>query len=134
MRKFAERPTGYEPRPQKRFLNSVPHIALQRDATSVSRGFSHPDELMNPSTKISTNTRWFHTSTDHVQIIPTNHDLDISGQKKLDLYDPAHIAGWEPYKLHDLGHVSWVGSVLGSVLYTDSTQHFITAIAIYCRS
>ena len=29
-----------------------------------------------------------------------------------DLYDPAHVAGWEPYTLHDLAHVSLVGSVL----------------------
>ena len=29
-----------------------------------------------------------------------------------DLYDLAHVVGWEPYNLHDLGHVSWVGSVL----------------------
>ena len=29
-----------------------------------------------------------------------------------DLYDLAHVAGWEPCNLHDLGQVSWVGSVL----------------------
>ena len=29
-----------------------------------------------------------------------------------DLYDLAHVAGWKPYNLHDLGHISWVGSVL----------------------
>ena len=30
-----------------------------------------------------------------------------------DLYDLAHhVVGREPYNLHDLGHVSWVGSVL----------------------
>ena len=30
-----------------------------------------------------------------------------------DLYDVPHVAGWEPYILHDLAaHVSWVGSVL----------------------
>ena len=29
-----------------------------------------------------------------------------------DLYDLARVAGWEPYYLHDPGHVSWVGSVL----------------------
>ena len=29
-----------------------------------------------------------------------------------DLYDLALVAGWEPYNLHDLGHASWVGSVL----------------------
>ena len=28
------------------------------------------------------------------------------------LYDLAHIAGWEPYILHDLAHVSWDGYVL----------------------
>ena len=29
-----------------------------------------------------------------------------------DLYDLARVAGWEPYDLHDLGHVSLVGSAL----------------------
>ena len=29
-----------------------------------------------------------------------------------DLYNLAHVRGWEPYHLHDLVHVSWVGSVL----------------------
>ena len=29
-----------------------------------------------------------------------------------DLYDLAHVAGWEPSKLHDLGRVSCVGAVL----------------------
>ena len=29
-----------------------------------------------------------------------------------DLYDVAHVVGWELYNLHDLGHVSWVGSAL----------------------
>ena len=29
-----------------------------------------------------------------------------------DLYDLAQLAGWEPYIVHDLEHVSWVGSVL----------------------
>ena len=28
-----------------------------------------------------------------------------------DLYDLAHVAGWEPCNLHDLGLVSWVGPV-----------------------
>ena len=27
-----------------------------------------------------------------------------------DLYDLAHVAGREPYHLHDLAHFSWVGS------------------------
>ena len=29
-----------------------------------------------------------------------------------DLYDLPHVAGWEPYNLHDLGHFSCVGSAL----------------------
>ena len=29
-----------------------------------------------------------------------------------DLYGLAHVAGWEPCKLHALAHVAWVGSVL----------------------
>ena len=28
------------------------------------------------------------------------------------LYDLAHVAGWQLYNLHDLGHVSWVRPVL----------------------
>ena len=42
------------------------------------------------------------------------HDLDTSFQGRYchDLYDPARVAGWERYNLHDLGHVSWGGSVL----------------------
>ena len=34
----------------------------------------------------------------------------IPGQH--DLYELDHVAVWEPYHLQDLGHVSWVGSVL----------------------
>ena len=40
-----------------------------------------------------------HLEQDHLQIY---HDLNISGQ--IDLYDLAHVAGWEPYDLNDLGH------------------------------
>ena len=29
-----------------------------------------------------------------------------------DLYDPAHLAAWEPYNLHGLAPASWVGCVL----------------------
>ena len=29
-----------------------------------------------------------------------------------DLYDLAHDGGWEPYNLHDLGRIFWVGYVL----------------------
>ena len=58
------------------------------------------------------------SSTDHVQIIPTVHDLDPSRQ--IDrlfaiscfLSTVAHAAGWDPYCLRHLTHVSWVGSVL----------------------
>ena len=37
------------------------------------------------------------------------HDVDVQGRYMHDVYDLAHVAGWEPYNLHDLGHVSWVG-------------------------
>ena len=33
------------------------------------------------------------------------------------MYDLAHVAGWDPYSLHDLAHVSWVGSVLHRYTY-----------------
>ena len=36
--------------------------------------------------------------------IPELYDMD-------DLCDLAHVAGWEPYNLHDLAHVSCVGSI-----------------------
>ena len=44
----------------------------------------------------------------------TVHDLDLPRKADRlihDLYDLAHVAGWEPFNLHDLAHVSWVGSV-----------------------
>ena len=48
---------------------------------------------------------WWFSSFGADRYIPDLYDL-------YDLYDLAHVAGWEPYNLHDLGHVSWVGSVL----------------------
>ena len=33
------------------------------------------------------------------------------GRQIPDLQHLAHVAGWEPYNLHDLARVSWVGSV-----------------------
>ena len=39
-----------------------------------------------------------------------------------DLYDLAHVARWEPYNLHHLGHVSRDGFVL-----IDPAQHVTTA-------
>ena len=54
------------------------------------------------------------SSTNHLQIIYRSfplHDLDISRQiddispvlyGQYDLYDLAHVAGWDPYDLHDL--------------------------------
>ena len=48
----------------------------------------------------------------------SGHDLDLPGIYTPDLYDLydlyalAHVAGWEPYDLHHLGHAPWVGSVL----------------------
>ena len=36
--------------------------------------------------------------------IPDLYDL-------YDLYDLPHVAGWKPYSLHHLGHLSWVRSV-----------------------
>ena len=34
------------------------------------------------------------------------HDLDIKTDVFPILYDLAHVAGWDPYNLHDLAHVS----------------------------
>ena len=54
-------------------------------------------------------------------IPPKVHDPDLAGRADryipdlydlYDLYDLARVARWEPYNLQDLGHVSWVGSVL----------------------
>ena len=36
----------------------------------------------------------------------------VHGRYTPDKYDLAHETGWEPYSLHDIGHVSWFGSVL----------------------
>ena len=55
------------------------------------------------------------------------HDIGISGSdlydlidlydlldlyNLFDLYDLVRVSAWEPYILHDLGRVRWVGSVL----------------------
>ena len=34
----------------------------------------------------------------------------------------AHVAGWEKYYLHNLGHVSWVESVLVQILHSTSER------------
>ena len=47
-----------------------------------------------------------------------------------DLYHLAHAAGWEPYNLHDLGQVSWVGSVLDRSCNTDPAHHILSLIHI----
>ena len=44
--------------------------------------------------------------------IPTARSRSFKADLLPDLYDLAHVTGWDPYSLHDLGHVSWVGSVL----------------------
>ena len=49
------------------------------------------------------------------QLIPTSSSR--SARQGRHIPDPyavrvAHVAGWEPCSLHDLGHDSWVGSVL----------------------
>ena len=41
-----------------------------------------------------------------------------------DLYDVAHVAEWDPYNWHDLGHASWVGYCM---YYADPAQQKITA-------
>ena len=52
------------------------------------------------------------------------HDLDLPGKadRLSILCDLAHVAGWEPYNLHDLARVSWVGLVH----YTDAAQQALT--------
>ena len=60
-----------------------------------------------------------HTSdrscADHLQIISTSWPRPFRADRYIpdlyDLYDLAHVAGWEPYNPHDLGHVSWVRSM-----------------------
>ena len=37
------------------------------------------------------------------------------------IYDLAHVAGWEPYNLHDLGHASY----RLDLYYTDPAQHIV---------
>ena len=59
-------------------------------------------------------------------------DTDLSGE---DLYGLAHVIGWEPYDLHDLMHVSWVGSVLficRSCAASHSGRYMIYVIYMIC--
>ena len=52
-------------------------------------------------------------STVHHPDLPGRADRSIPDLYDLyDLYDLAHVAGWEPYNLRDIGHASWVESVL----------------------
>ena len=39
-----------------------------------------------------------------------------------DLYDLAYVAGWEPYDVHGLAHVSWVGHVFAQILHNIYTR------------
>ena len=48
----------------------------------------------------------------------------LNNQDIPDLYSLAHVEGWEPNTLHDLGHTSWVGS---AVCCKDPAQHLTTA-------
>ena len=51
----------------------------------------------------------FRRNLPHIgQIFPLD-DIDTCRE---DLYDLAQVTGWEPYNLHDLVHVSRVGSTL----------------------
>ena len=56
---------------------------------------------------------YFIPRTDHRFLL---HDLDLPGRADVDpdLSDLPRVPGWEPCSLHDLRHVSWVGSVLRS--------------------
>ena len=81
------------------------------------------------------------TSARQSRDFPILYDLDISEQIYSwsvwsvwsvwsdDLYDLAHVPGWEPHHLHDLARVSCVGSVLHKLdlCYTDPAEHLITA-------
>ena len=80
--------------------------------------------------------RCFHTSYGRSvrsvwSISTTVHYLDLTGSADsldlcdlYDLYDLAHVSGWESYNnLHDLGHVSWVGSVLKAWRSCTAFQH-----------
>ena len=64
--------------------------------------------------------------TDHLQIISTVHDLNVSGQTDkyipdlYDLYDLAHVAGWGPYNLHGLQQEHL--SLESDPYYADPTQ------------
>ena len=73
---------------------------------------------MTNVTKFYTSDR---SSTDHSHftICCRFFRAEISSTPDLyDLYDLAHVAGWEPYVLHGLGQ---------DLYSTDITQHLITA-------
>ena len=60
-----------------------------------------------PVTVTDTLPRLGHHDLDHRLLL---HDLDLSG--KIDSWSVRSIAHVARYNLHDLGHASWVGSVL----------------------
>ena len=64
--------------------------------------------------RLPSSARKYNSKPRTVSPIPVfRYDLDILGQMySWSVWSVAHIAGWGPYSLHDLGHGSWVGSVL----------------------
>ena len=114
----------------------MPVRAYERSAVTPAMQLSfplpadeHPFLSSSNSYRTTDETSLSPSRTDHLQIVYRSfpvHGLGFSRQIDIFpiLYDLAHVSGWEPYSLHDLGHVSRVGSVL---LYVDPAQLLTTA-------
>ena len=117
------------------FLSTPPVGKLPERASQTTKASFRPIEPFHTSDRWSVWSVWsvwYVWSVWSVWSIPaTVHDLDLCNP---DLYDLAHVYGWERYNLHDLGQVSWVGSVLFRSCTTYHSDRLLNSIYIWSRS
>ena len=107
------------------WLKRMASLVFHREKPLVSNNHCIlcPETRKMSETQPIANFKLFTHQTDHrfpLQHYSSSSRSDRQGRQSPDLYDlhdlydllpKAHVAGWEPYNLHDLGRVCWVGSV-----------------------
>ena len=94
------------------FLTSLGMVKV--DMWNNFRSYVHPARLFSVYRKFDM-SKFSHLG--HTICMVYSYFMTIyifQGRYIPDLHDPARVAGWEPYRLHDLlcvAHVSWVGPV-----------------------
>ena len=105
------------------FLTSLGMVKV--DMWNNFRSYVHPARLFSVYRKFDM-SKFSHLG--HTICMVYSYFMTIyifQGRYIPDLHDPARVAGWEPYRLHDdLAHIFWVRYVL---YYSDPAQHLLTA-------